>query len=865
MTKTLVANTNLAFMAPNSVKINLADVPAYPVDYPLDLTNNITNRFLGNIGNGLGGINLQAGKNITFDTQYNTLTINSLGGGGGTGDICPTTYVFSEYTNIGTYPNAGNVYLPWGNPFESSNPAYPGGNNYVYFASLHKPLSSVGFVAPFDSLITLNQNLYWNWNGPVGNTDQIFIECKTDYSLDNGLNWIDGATPSAGVVALSSNFLSDPTVTWTGAYTGGAVVRNAGGTSAGTAAFKVKAGVAVKFRTKYRFQKIIDINLNITNMVGYGSTTVNIERAELGNLVNLSNCPCLSSTNPIDSVPVGTIINFADSTAPLGYLECDGRSLNKSIFVDLFNVIGYTYGGGGTSFNLPDLRSQFVRGWDHGANIDTGRAFGSKQDDAFKSHTHNLANGNSPIAIALYSGGNSPNGKAFQYYDTGETPIIATGGTETRPKNIALLPCIKYATTAALNTLGLSAQNLLNIVNSVLPVIPAPIWYVGQSNKLLYEEVGTNRISKQISNSEQYTAHLVAIVQKNRSTPRLPRGLSVTDSRIGAGYGEGTVNLGDGRIFCMGSYANAPHIYDSNTDSFRVVPGNGDQESGGATLMADGRVMVNATTAGKAPQMFDPVTETWSTAAATSTLWGGGFFSYNAALLPDGKVYFNPSETNVKALIYDPVTNIVIQSNNAPVGHSHTCCSLRDGRVFRIPGTSAGGAIGTLGYIYNPTTNNFDEAPGRFPATAGGWFGGRLTAEGKLVMAPNNNSSTGAAIFDPVAGTITTTGVLDWHNALPGNVLNYSGGVLLQDGRLFFPPWCASKAIIYDPYLNTTLPVPSIASPTGDTGYGGCNLTVDGNVFALGYAQPSRILRIQHVQNFDLNTISSPFFSHGSY
>jgi len=192
MTKTLVANTNLAFMAPNSVKINLADVPAYPVDYPLDLTNNITNRFLGNIGNGLGGVNLQAGKNITFDTQYNTLTINSLGGGGGTGDICPTTYVFSEYTNIGTYPNAGNVYLPWGNPFESTNPAYPGGNNYVYFASLHKPLSSVGFVAPFDSLITLNQNLYWNWDGPVGNTDQIFIECKTDYSLDNGLNWIDG-------------------------------------------------------------------------------------------------------------------------------------------------------------------------------------------------------------------------------------------------------------------------------------------------------------------------------------------------------------------------------------------------------------------------------------------------------------------------------------------------------------------------------------------------------------------------------------------------------------------------------------------------------------------------------------------------
>jgi hypothetical protein len=58
--------------------------------------------------------------------------------------------------------------------------------------------------------------------------------------------------------------------------------------------------------------------------------------------------------------------------------------------------------------------------------------------------------------------------------NTGAQTTGATGGSETRPRNVAFLPCIKYATNAAVNYLGLSAQALLNYVNSLSAQIPDP-------------------------------------------------------------------------------------------------------------------------------------------------------------------------------------------------------------------------------------------------------------------------------------------------------------------------------------------------------------------------------------------------------
>lgn len=69
--------------------------------------------------------------------------------------------------------------------------------------------------------------------------------------------------------------------------------------------------------------------------------------------------PCLEVNK--DGNPVGTVITFAGTTAPKGYLLCDGRDVSRTIYSDLFSVIGTTYGpgDGSSSFNLPDYTQPY--------------------------------------------------------------------------------------------------------------------------------------------------------------------------------------------------------------------------------------------------------------------------------------------------------------------------------------------------------------------------------------------------------------------------------------------------------------------------------------------------------------------------
>ena len=142
-------------------------------------------------------------------------------------------------------------------------------------------------------------------------------------------------------------------------------------------------------------------------------------------------------------VPVGTTVFFTAQTPPAGWLVCDGSEVSRETYADLFSVIGTTYGEGDgvTTFNLPDLRGMFVRGWDAGRGVDAGRVFGSEQEDAFKSHNH-------PLILADDYTGSIPSSwylELFSHKGTISTSYIGeVGDTETRPKNIALLPCIKY-------------------------------------------------------------------------------------------------------------------------------------------------------------------------------------------------------------------------------------------------------------------------------------------------------------------------------------------------------------------------------------------------------------------------------------
>ena len=185
-------------------------------------------------------------------------------------------------------------------------------------------------------------------------------------------------------------------------------------------------------------------------------------------------------------LPIGTVMYFAASAAPVGWFECDGRNLSTQSFPDLFAAIRYTYGGGGLNFNLPNLRGEFLRGWDNGRGVDSGRAFGTIQTDAmrrlsgeapmyaingfgtgsgvFSQPPQNaLGNGTAPGGLANY-------GVRFD----SQAALPSNTASEFRPRNVALLPCIKYSSTAQVSQVGLSAQQLINYITSLSSQIPNP-------------------------------------------------------------------------------------------------------------------------------------------------------------------------------------------------------------------------------------------------------------------------------------------------------------------------------------------------------------------------------------------------------
>jgi len=188
-----------------------------------------------------------------------------------------------------------------------------------------------------------------------------------------------------------------------------------------------------------------------------------------------------------DSNDIGSIIWYCGSTPPAGYLYADGSVLQRSSYLNLFNKIGTTYNQGNeqaTEFRLPDLRGKFVRGWNSNSNqtpntLDQGRVFGSDQDYDWKGFSFtniNHANG---------AGGANDGRYPPQWYSAhvwmGESTTNYIGNimggywsanaatlgmkwdhSEIRPKNIALLPCIKNAHVYATKKPSLNIQGIVD-------------------------------------------------------------------------------------------------------------------------------------------------------------------------------------------------------------------------------------------------------------------------------------------------------------------------------------------------------------------------------------------------------------------
>ncbi len=183
--------------------------------------------------------------------------------------------------------------------------------------------------------------------------------------------------------------------------------------------------------------KLTDLGYGLVNLVPDPGVVT-----EFGTLVDQENMNKLEngmSEAHAHLLPPGAIIYTAMPVPPEGCLKANGAAVSRTAYANLFAAIGTTFGVGdnSTTFNLPDLRGEFIRCFDDGRGIDSGRAFGSWQADDLKSHTHTV-----PFSdVNTYANNSSPGELVM-----GNTPTIssATGGIETRPRNIALLACIKY-------------------------------------------------------------------------------------------------------------------------------------------------------------------------------------------------------------------------------------------------------------------------------------------------------------------------------------------------------------------------------------------------------------------------------------
>lgn len=147
---------------------------------------------------------------------------------------------------------------------------------------------------------------------------------------------------------------------------------------------------------------------------------------------------------------IGSVTAFAMPTPPEGWLVCDGSAVSRTDYADLYAAIGTVWGEGDeiTTFNLPDLRGEFIRGFDDGRGVDDGRVFGSLQLDAFQGHTfgngtqkvgseNNMAAGPNEVAR---TNGASVIPLVIMSDDVNGTPRVAN---ETRPRNIAMTYAIK--------------------------------------------------------------------------------------------------------------------------------------------------------------------------------------------------------------------------------------------------------------------------------------------------------------------------------------------------------------------------------------------------------------------------------------
>lgn len=193
--------------------------------------------------------------------------------------------------------------------------------------------------------------------------------------------------------------------------------------------------------------------------------------ANLGDMMDAAfNAAFTSRLAAAQVVLPGSMMMWPNNSIPAGWLKRNGAAISRTTYAALFAQLGTTYGpgDGSTTFNLPDDRGLFERGWDDARGIDTGRVLGSQQSGQNQSHTHtgtadsagnhshtnyemSTISGNSfGITVSSNSPQSGPGGSTVPSaitaagIHTHNLTINGSGGTEARPINRAYVPIIKF-------------------------------------------------------------------------------------------------------------------------------------------------------------------------------------------------------------------------------------------------------------------------------------------------------------------------------------------------------------------------------------------------------------------------------------
>lgn len=299
-----------------------------------------------------------------------------------------------------------------------------------------------------------------------------FLDIKADGSqstLDsnNAFAFINGSLKQRaylGGLLVSNNYTESSLIPSNGIYSKGKINSGSG--------FDVGNNLVVDSNGEISWNSIKDVPSDVENLGTASQRDVGIDPNQLPTNALIAN----------QLLPSGAVLPFAGATPPSGWLACDGSEVSRSAYPDLYAYIGTLYGAGNgsTTFNLPDLRNQFVRG------ASSTRPVGNEENDQLGSHNHtgstNTTGNHSHSGSTNTTGshqhtvevrGGVDNGP-YEYPTHGRytseannltrpagdhshtlsinnagnhshsLTINNTGGSETRPQNIALLYCIKY-------------------------------------------------------------------------------------------------------------------------------------------------------------------------------------------------------------------------------------------------------------------------------------------------------------------------------------------------------------------------------------------------------------------------------------